>query len=289
MAGKAAAAPPAVVPPARGGGSDGVGGPGRGFQTTQTGSNLCTFLSLNSLESHRFQHPLKQMFSLDSAPVSLCHLRSTQTSGWLGRALGPWRPAPAPRAPGRSRRQPRLGGCVAARGQRGLTPPAGEGGREAGRQGRGWGEETAAGALTVRRQRRVLCRASAGASPPPGRPGPGQLGRCKLGTGGKKRRGGGQCGGGAGRPGPPTGAGRGCAPLLPMPGPGTPARCHWCRGGWAGRWRVSPDSRSDFCSATFRWCDPRRSQGSSQHHCRRGQSIEDDAHGLGPWPEPDRL
>ena len=60
--------PPAAAAPARGGGSGGVGEPGKDFQTNQTGSNFCTFLSRNSLESHCFQHPLKQVFSLDSAP-----------------------------------------------------------------------------------------------------------------------------------------------------------------------------------------------------------------------------
>lgn len=45
-----------------------------------------------------------------------------------------------------------------------------------------------AGALTVHKQRRVLCTASAGASPPSGRPGLGQLGLRKQGTGRRKGR-----------------------------------------------------------------------------------------------------
>lgn len=119
-----------------------------------------------------FQHPLKQMFSLDLAPWYLfpC-LRSIQIAGWLG--WGPWPPKTCPRCPVLRRRLEaaplrQLCGCP----EEAEGPDAPGPGREGAGPPR---EARQAAALTVHRQKRVLCRASEGASPLSGRLGPGRL------------------------------------------------------------------------------------------------------------------
>lgn len=148
------------------GGSSGSWGPGKGSQTTQTGSSFCTFLCLNSLESHLLSTPFEAdvFFGLGTL-VSFPFLRSIQTAGWLG-----WGPRARKTCPGARRSRWRAG----AASLRSLCGCGGEG-PEAG-PGQG-------GALTAHRQRRVPWRASSGASSPSGRPGPGQPGQRKRGTG----------------------------------------------------------------------------------------------------------
>lgn len=115
-----------------------------------------------------FRHHLKQMFSLDLAPWYFPFMRSVYKRwvAWLGpQALKTCPGCPALRW--RLEAAPCLVTVWQPEGRwRGLMPRTGkQGGRPA------------AGALTAHRQKRVLCRVSEGASPPSGRPGPGQLGR----------------------------------------------------------------------------------------------------------------
>lgn len=67
-----------------------------------------------------FQHPLKEMLSLDLASWYLfpC-LRSIQIAGWLGRGPRPRKTCPVPSAPGGGWRQPSPGAVWLPRGDRG--------------------------------------------------------------------------------------------------------------------------------------------------------------------------
>lgn len=137
-------------------------GAGKDSQATQTGSSFCTFLCLNSLESHLLSTPFEADVLFGLGPlVSLPMVRSIQTAARLGWGPGHGRPAPGP---------------VLQVDSRGSPSPGPRGGPA-------WARK---GALTVRRQRRVPWRASVGASPLSGKPGPGQPGQCKLGTGGRE-------------------------------------------------------------------------------------------------------
>lgn len=143
-------------------GGSGGWGPGQDSQTTQMGVKFLYIPLLNSLDSHLLSTPFEAdvFFGLGTL-VSFPFIRSIQTAGWLG--WGPWAQETCPGA--RCSRW-RVGAAA-------LRGPVAADRRLKGLR-LGLGRE---GALTVHRQKRAPCRASVEASPPSGRPGPGQLGQ----------------------------------------------------------------------------------------------------------------